>query len=233
MVSSGVSSRPAFGAAADDKQLVLAGAGAVKIAVRGAGWVRVGQPALVAAGLDPSVDPGRLQLYADGVEQAIVVTGDGNSVFAADEAIEFWGAGRDTHWTDARTYWLVAGGVGARVATAAGGTATLGAATFVRTERLVERALYLASVRNGDESNFFGAAVSATPTVRTLAAHHLDAVASGRGRRARDPAGRDGDEPRGRRPLQRDRARDLRARGPGTAARSRSPSPTSSRATTS
>ena len=53
MVSSGVPSRPAFGAAADDKQLVLAGAGAVKIAVRGAGWVRVGQPALVAAGLDP------------------------------------------------------------------------------------------------------------------------------------------------------------------------------------
>ena len=179
MVSSGVSSRPAFGAAADDKQLALAGAGAVKIAVRGAGWVRVGQPALVAAGLDPSVDPGRLQLYADGVEQAIVVTGDGNNVFAADEAIEFWGAGRDTYWTDARTYWLVAGGVGARVATAAGGTATLGAATFVRTERLAERALYLASVRNGDDSNFFGAVVSATPTVRTLAAHHLDAGQAG------------------------------------------------------
>ena len=216
MVSSGVSSRPAFGAAADDKQLALAGAGAVKIAVRGAGWVRVGQPALVAAGLDPSVDPGRLQLYADGVEQAIVVTGDGNNVFAADEAIEFWGAGRDTYWTDARTYWLVAGGIGARVATAAGGTATLGAATFVRTERLAERTIYLAAVRNGDDSNFFGAVVSATATVRTLAAHHLDAASGGRGRRARDPAGRDGDEPRGRRPFQRDPAWHLRARGPGT-----------------
>ena len=145
MVSSGVSSRPAFGAAADDMQLALAGAGAVKIAVRGAGWVRVGQPALVAAGLDPSVDPGRLQLYADGVEQAIVVTGDGNNVFAADEAIEFWGAGRDTAWTDARTYWLVAGGVGARVATAAGGTATLGAATL-RADRAPRRAGALSRV---------------------------------------------------------------------------------------
>ena len=179
MVSAGVSSRPAFGAAADDKQLALAGAGAVKIVVRGAGWVRVGQPALVAAGLDPSVDPARLQLHADGVEQAIVVTGDGNNVFAAGEAIEFWGAGRDTQWTDARTYWLTAGGGGARVATAAGGTATLGAATFARTERLLERAIYIASVRNGDESNFFGAAVSATPTARTLAAHHLDASQAG------------------------------------------------------
>jgi hypothetical protein len=78
-VSSGVSGRRAFGAAADDRQLVLAGTGALKIVVRGAGWVRVGQPALVAAGLDPSVDPGRLQLYADGVEQAIVVSGDGNA----------------------------------------------------------------------------------------------------------------------------------------------------------
>jgi len=171
-----LASRPAFGGAADDAQLALAGAGAVKIQVRGAGaWVRVGQPALIAAGLDPLVDPARLQLYADGVEQAIIVTGNGNNAFTGDESIEFWGVGRDTASTDTRTYWLVAGAsAGARIANAAGDTATLASTSFVRTERLIERALYLASVLNGDASNFFGAAVSATPTMRTLTARHLD-----------------------------------------------------------
>jgi len=171
--------RPALAGAADDKQLALAGAGAVKIAMRGTGWVRVGQPALVAAGLDPLVDPARLQLYADGVEQAILVTGNGDASFTSGEAIEFWGVARDTLWTDTRTYWLVVGSAGARVATAPGGTATLGVSTFMRTDSLVERTLYAPSVRNGDASNFFGAAVSTTPTVKTVVAHHLDAAQAG------------------------------------------------------
>src|SRR5580692_3710073 len=93
-------------AAAEDQQLVLAAAGAVKILVRGTGWVSVGQPALVAAGLSAAVDPASLQLFADGVEQALTVTGNGDPQFTADEAIGFYGVGRDTAWTDVRTYWL-------------------------------------------------------------------------------------------------------------------------------
>jgi len=176
IVGAGATGGPAFGAAADDQQLALAGAGAIKILVRGTGWIHVGQPALVAAGMDPLVDPAKLQLYADGVEQAIAVTGDGNSVLTADEAIEFWGTGRDTAWTDTRTYWLVTGGAGARVAGGAPGIGVAAPASFDCTDRLVERTLYLASVRNGDASNFFGAAVSTTPTVRTLTARHLDTL---------------------------------------------------------
>ena len=52
------------------QQLELASASAIKIVVRGEGWIRVTQPALVAAGLDAAVDPASLRLYADGVEQA-------------------------------------------------------------------------------------------------------------------------------------------------------------------
>ncbi len=173
-VASASTASPPAEAAPDDRQVAIAGAGAIKIAVRGAGWIRVGQPALVAVGLDPNVDPANLRVYADGVEQAIVVAGNGDRSFTSDEAIELWGVGRDTAWTDARTYWLIADGPGARVegsAPAPGGPAP---ANFTRTERLVERSIYLASVLNGDESNFFGAAVSTSPTVRTVTARHLD-----------------------------------------------------------
>jgi len=82
----------------------------VKIGVRAAGWYRVGQPDLVAAGLDPNVDPHRLQLFVDGVEQALVVTGENRGRFGPGDAIEFYGTGVDTPYTDTRIYWLVTGG---------------------------------------------------------------------------------------------------------------------------
>ena len=81
-------------------QLDLAAMPAVKLVVTTAGWQRVSQPALVAAGLDPGIDPARLQLFADGVEQSLSVTGNGDAVFDSGEAIEFYGQGRDTLWTD-------------------------------------------------------------------------------------------------------------------------------------
>src|SRR5262245_8997070 len=74
----------------------LAAMPAVKIVVRATGWTRVLQPELVAAGVDPAVDPARLRLYADGVEQAIHITGNGDTRFDANEALEFHGVARDT-----------------------------------------------------------------------------------------------------------------------------------------
>jgi cysteine-rich repeat protein len=171
----------ALAATPENEQIALAGAAAVKIAVRGQGWVHVGQPALVAAGLDAGVDPARLQLFADGVERAVVVTGNGDASFTADEALEFYGTGRDTQWTDVRTYWLVvgaAGAAGARVPVqtpAAGGAAP---PSFTEAARLVERTVYVSAIRNGDETNFFGGAVSSTPVTKTLTVHHLDAGAA-------------------------------------------------------
>ncbi|HVZ73505.1 MAG TPA: C25 family cysteine peptidase [Polyangia bacterium] len=160
-----------------DEQATLAAAGAIKIVARGRAWLRVGQPALVAAGLDPHVDPRTLRLFADGVEHAIVVTGNGDATFSADEAIELYGVGRDTLSTDERTYWLVSGGAaGARVATP---TAAIGGAPptyFGHAEPLVERTVYLSSIRNGETSNFYGAALSATPVMKTIAAHDVDAA---------------------------------------------------------
>ncbi len=90
------------------RQRGLASGQAVKIAVRQTGWYRVTQPELVAAGLNPNVDPSLLQLYADGVEQAILQNGS-QKQFGANGSIEFYGTGMDTPTSDTRTYWLAVG----------------------------------------------------------------------------------------------------------------------------
>ena len=90
------------------RQRALASGAAVKIAVRQAGWYRVTQPELVAAGLNPNVDPSLLQLYADGIELPILQKGSQNQ-FGADGSIEFYGTGMDTPSSDTRIYWLIVG----------------------------------------------------------------------------------------------------------------------------
>src|SRR5882672_7525670 len=62
----------------EETQLALAAQKAVKVTVRREGWTRVTQPELVAAGLDPRVDPGQLRLFTDGIEQPLNVTGNGD-----------------------------------------------------------------------------------------------------------------------------------------------------------
>jgi hypothetical protein len=90
------------------KQRALAAGPAVKIAVQQSGWYRVTQAELVAAGLSPEADPSLLQLYADGIEQPILISGGAKQLGAAG-SIEFYGIGMDTPTSLTRTYWLVAG----------------------------------------------------------------------------------------------------------------------------
>ena len=93
-----------------ETQWAVAQQSTVKIGVRRTGWVRVTQAELVAAGLDATVDPRRLQLFADGVEQAVTVTGEADGQFDPTDAIGFYGRGVDTTYTDIRVYWVVTGG---------------------------------------------------------------------------------------------------------------------------
>jgi len=139
-----------------DTQLRIAAGAAIKLTVRRPGWYRVTQPQLLAAGLPADVDPGKLQLFADGVEQAIEVTGNGDAVFDAGEAVEFYGTGRDTLWTDARTYWLIVGVPGARVPQILNPRGSAAPATFSATQTIRQRETYYAPLLNGDDSNFFG-----------------------------------------------------------------------------
>jgi hypothetical protein len=90
-----------------DKQRWLASQAAVKISVRESGWYSVTREQLIAAGLSPSADPARLQLYVGGVEIPIHL--DAESWPEAGSTFEFYGEGLDVTSTDTRVYWLVEG----------------------------------------------------------------------------------------------------------------------------
>jgi uncharacterized repeat protein (TIGR01451 family) len=150
----------------------LDGLPAVKISIRSEGWYRVTQSALVAAGMAPDTDSRLLQLYAEGVEQPILVSGRGHGPLGPNDAIEFYGTGIDTPFSDTRVYWLIkATRPGQRIASLP--SASSGAANnsqgFIFTTVREDRTTYLATLLNGeDKDNFFGAAVTSEPVDQTL-----------------------------------------------------------------
>ncbi|HEX9918229.1 MAG TPA: C25 family cysteine peptidase, partial [Pyrinomonadaceae bacterium] len=98
-------------AASIERQWQIANGPAVKIQVSRAGWYRVTQAQLVGAGLDPNSNLEYLQLYADGREQAIRVSGGSGqgALLGEGGSIEFYGTESQTATTGVRTYWLVSG----------------------------------------------------------------------------------------------------------------------------
>ena len=160
------------------QQFTLAASAAVKLEVRETGWYRVQQPDLVAAGLDAAVNPKVLQLFVEGQEQALVVRGESDESFDPGDAIEFYASGVDTAWTDAQIYWLVEGAdLGQRApALMPPWAATAEPDSFSYTLEQRERTIYVAALRNGEEENFYGPVVSATPVDQVIDVHHWDGV---------------------------------------------------------
>ncbi|MEE8160792.1 MAG: DUF2341 domain-containing protein, partial [Acidobacteriota bacterium] len=155
----------ALGLAELPQQWVLAASPAVKLEIRERGWYRVEQPELVAAGLDAGVNPKVLQLFVQGQEQALVVRGESDESFDPGDAIEFYASGVDTAWTDSQVYWLVEGTeLGQRApALMPQWAATAEPDSFPFTLEQRERTIYISALRNGEEGNFFGPFVTATP----------------------------------------------------------------------
>jgi hypothetical protein len=153
---------------ATEMQRSLAARVAVKIGVARPGWYRITQPELVSAGLAPLANAHTLRLFVDGIEQAMVVTGEADGQFDPADAIEFYGTGVDTPYTDTRAYWLVADSRPGRRMTVrrrAGldPVAAIDAASFDFTLQQKERSIYFGALRNGDAENWFGALVSEAP----------------------------------------------------------------------
>jgi len=176
--SQGPGTIPGSASAELQQQWKVVAGHAVKILVRQAGWVRVSQPELLSAGLDPFVDPSRLQLFTGGREVPMLVNWMPNGRFRPSDSIEFYGEGLDTLSTDARAYYLVVGTrPGAHIAVADGtGGWPVGPASFPYELERADRTLYVPALINGDEDNFFGAVITATPVPHTLAVTHLDAA---------------------------------------------------------
>jgi uncharacterized repeat protein (TIGR01451 family) len=152
-------------------QFQLAAHPAVKMVIRHEGWHRVTQPELVAAGLSPSADPNFLRLFAEGIEQPIRVDGarPGYGGFGPQAAIEFYGTGIDTPYSDRRVYWLVADDqAGKRIAQQGFQEGGPQPQSFTETVQLKQRTTYFAALLRENSDNFFGALVSSTPVEQVL-----------------------------------------------------------------
>jgi hypothetical protein len=169
-------------------QQALAGSRAVKIYIQEEGWYRVTQPELMVAGLDPAVNSRFLQLFVDGQEQPILVKGGKNDRLGSRDSIEFYGTGLDTPYSDTRVYWLVPGSKpGKRIDSHIFNPPFLNPHSAIRnsfesfpyTVEKKDRTIYVAALKNGDASNFFGAVVSAAPVDQVLKVSHLDSFAPG------------------------------------------------------
>ena len=173
-------------AAQIQKQFELAAHPAVKISVLREGWYRVAQPDLVKAGLDPSVDPAKLHLYAEAVEQPIQITGAmaGPGGFGAQASIRFYGTAIDTVFSGTRVYWLVAGdarGLRIPVLPPASGS-NQAPSSFWSTVELRQRLIYFGALLTQDGDNFFGALLSPAPVEQTLSLPHLDSSSTSKSR---------------------------------------------------
>jgi uncharacterized repeat protein (TIGR01451 family) len=159
-------------------QFRLAAQPAVKIYVQHEGWYRVTQPQLIAAGMSPSLDPNLLRLFAEGIEQPISITGAGPGPgpggFGPQAAVEFYGTGIDTFYSDKRVYWLVAGNQpGLRISQQGYESGGQQPQSFLRTVLLNQRTTYFAALLKENTDNFFGALVSSTPVDQVLNAANI------------------------------------------------------------
>ncbi len=82
-----------------------------RISIQEDGLYRLTYAALAAAGLPvETLDPQRLQVFYQGEEIAIQVSGEEDGVFNLTDAIIFYGQGIDSKYTADNVYWLTFGG---------------------------------------------------------------------------------------------------------------------------
>lgn len=154
--------------------LDLASSRAIKIGVRQAGFYRLSQAQLLAAGLSPSINPRHLQLFVDGREVPILVNGADDGRFDTEDTIEFYGMGLDTPSSATRVYWLAVGdkpGLHIEPLDEQGMPSTL--QSFTQTVERRDRSVYFSALKNGDAENFFGAVITASGVEQVLTLKHL------------------------------------------------------------
>ena len=153
---------------------------AVKILVANDGWYRITRAQLASAGFDPGTNARKLQLFADGLEQAIEVNDGGDGVFGPTDAIEFYGVGIDSPYDAAHVYWLLSKESGQRIETRPSTSQLPAPAAFPFTLERKDRTVYFSSLtNNGDAENFFGPIISTDPETQDIDVVHFDITAGG------------------------------------------------------
>lgn len=153
----------------------LDGEAAVKISVDHQGWYRVTRSQLVAAGFDASSNAHTLQLFAEGVEQPLLINGNQVGSLDPKDSIEFYGTGIDTPYSGTRVYWLVSGHqAGKRIPLERPYSGSSPVNAFVDTSVRQDRTTYFAALLNSeDQDNFFGAVITNEPVDQILDAAHV------------------------------------------------------------
>jgi uncharacterized repeat protein (TIGR01451 family) len=167
--------------AAGESPASLNGEQAVKIYVNAEGWYQISRSQLVAAGLPAGADARTLQLYAEGVEQPMLILGHQSGALGASDSIEFYGTGIDTPFSGTRVYWLVRGSrAGKRVSdVSAAGRGAGSNTSFPFTVLFQQRLVYFAALLNGENNdNFFGATITSDPTDQSITLANIDASSS-------------------------------------------------------
>jgi len=159
----------------------LNGEPAVKISVTAEGWYQVTRSQLVAAGLPAGADARTLELYAEGVEQPMLILGHQSGALGPNDSIEFYGTGIDTPFSGTRVYWLVRGSrAGKRISSvAAPGSGAGTNPSFPFTVLFQQRLVYFAALLNGENNdNFFGATITSDPVDQSITVAHVDPSSS-------------------------------------------------------
>ena len=158
----------------------LAEQAGVKVLVRQDGWYQFTRQDAIDAGWDPgSSSPGYLQLWADGVQQAMLVNAGADSSFDPSDTIQFYGTGLDTPATGTRVYWLTrSSSLGLRIAQLSAGRGKSGPTSFNDTVTLAPNTMYVPGITGGSADGFYGGMVSSTPVSHTITATDLAASAS-------------------------------------------------------
>lgn len=150
-------------------QNALSGRSGTKVLIRNAGYYRISAADLFANGLEQGTDPRFLRMFADGIEQPIIVTGGEDGRFDPTDSIEFYGIGTDMPETAERVYYVTADTeIGRRMQIADLAGEASNAAAFMSTIERKDRTIYVSNLLNGEDENFFGAIVNSTGVDQTL-----------------------------------------------------------------
>lgn len=143
----------------------LARQDSIEILTRGAGLFQVEGAELLAAGLDPGVDPRSLQLSLEGEPLAIALEGEDDGRLDPGDRLLFYSPGYEDRYTDTAVHRLVAERDGALRAPWLGGAPTTGPdiLSIEAVQRFEEQSLYLPTVLNGEGDNFVGDFVFSQP----------------------------------------------------------------------
>ena len=155
-------------------QETIASTSGVKLKISKPGWYRVTQSELLAAGLDALISPSHLQMFANGQEVPIEISGNG-AQFTSSDYIEFFGRVSESPTDNQQTYFLFAGNTpGKRIERIDSGQLSepSGPGSFVYTVERKDRAIYYSAYLNGDAENIFGPVVNNKPLVLSIPVSH-------------------------------------------------------------